>query len=80
MKKKSTVTQVRYFILCHLKAVRVFSIIYFPFIYKEIFLFSCLDGSTVSAERWMFDQEALQEYVLLCCQFPAGGLIDKPGR
>jgi len=24
--------------------------------------------------------EALQEYVLICCQHPSGGLIDKPGR
>ena len=28
----------------------------------------------------MFSQEALQEYLLICCQFPSGGLIDKPGR
>lgn len=24
--------------------------------------------------------EALQEYVLICCQHPSGGLIDKPGK
>lgn len=30
--------------------------------------------------RWMFDQAALQEYILLCCQCPAGGLLDKPGK
>ena len=28
----------------------------------------------------MFSQEALQEYLLICCQYPSGGLIDKPGR
>lgn len=29
---------------------------------------------------WMFDQQALQEYILLCCQNPFGGLLDKPGK
>ncbi|KAK5648446.1 hypothetical protein RI129_003338 [Pyrocoelia pectoralis] len=28
----------------------------------------------------LFDQGALQEYILICCQYPAGGLLDKPGR
>lgn len=27
-----------------------------------------------------FDRGALQEYILLCCQKPSGGLIDKPGK
>lgn len=26
------------------------------------------------------NREALQEYVLMCCQKPNGGLIDKPGK
>lgn len=43
-------------------------------------ILSMQDDSAVSAERWMFNQEALQEYLLICCQYPAGGLIDKPGR
>jgi protein farnesyltransferase subunit beta len=30
--------------------------------------------------HWLFNQVALQEYVLICCQHPAGGLIDKPGK
>ncbi|XP_071618507.1 protein farnesyltransferase subunit beta [Heliangelus exortis] len=30
--------------------------------------------------QWMFSQAALQEYILLCCQCPAGGLLDKPGK
>jgi len=38
------------------------------------------DTQNVSAERWLFHQEALQEYLLLCCQHPKGGLIDKPGK
>ncbi|NWJ04591.1 FNTB farnesyltransferase, partial [Crypturellus undulatus] len=37
------------------------------------------DGA-LSMTRWMFDQAALQEYILLCCQCPAGGLLDKPGK
>ncbi|XP_013377345.1 PREDICTED: protein farnesyltransferase subunit beta isoform X2 [Chinchilla lanigera] len=30
--------------------------------------------------RWMFHQQALQEYLLMCCQCPTGGLLDKPGK
>ncbi|KAL7288080.1 hypothetical protein TKK_0017869 [Trichogramma kaykai] len=29
---------------------------------------------------WMFDQKALQEYLLICCQDPFGGMLDKPGK
>ncbi|CAG8443100.1 17868_t:CDS:10 [Acaulospora morrowiae] len=28
----------------------------------------------------LFDREALQEYILIACQYPRGGLIDKPKR
>lgn len=28
----------------------------------------------------MFDERALQEYILACCQHPNGGLLDKPGK
>ncbi|KAF5270211.1 hypothetical protein FQA39_LY08425 [Lamprigera yunnana] len=28
----------------------------------------------------LFDQRALQEYILICCQNPSGGLLDKPGK
>jgi len=31
-------------------------------------------------ERWLFRQQNLQEYVLICCQDKNGGLIDKPGK
>ncbi|XP_018583015.1 protein farnesyltransferase subunit beta [Scleropages formosus] len=34
----------------------------------------------LSQSSWMFEQQALQEYILLCCQNPAGGLVDKPGK
>uniref|UniRef100_A0A8C0P5C4 Protein farnesyltransferase subunit beta n=1 Tax=Canis lupus familiaris TaxID=9615 RepID=A0A8C0P5C4_CANLF len=34
----------------------------------------------LSMSHWMFHQQALQEYILMCCQCPAGGLLDKPGK
>lgn len=30
--------------------------------------------------EWLYDQTALQEYILLCCQVNTGGLRDKPGK
>lgn len=30
--------------------------------------------------EWLFSQVSLQEYILYCCQYPAGGLVDKPGK
>jgi protein farnesyltransferase subunit beta len=30
--------------------------------------------------EWLFDQIALQRYVLLCCQGKNGGLTDKPEK
>ena len=50
---------------------------------KIIYIFSmpCFpDDKVLSAENWLFHQKALQEYLLVCCQYPGGGLIDKPGR
>ena len=29
---------------------------------------------------WFFDEGALQQYILCCCQHPLGGLRDKPGK
>jgi hypothetical protein len=29
---------------------------------------------------WPYDQTALQQYILLACQAPGGGLRDKPGK
>ncbi|KAI8062189.1 terpenoid cyclases/protein prenyltransferase alpha-alpha toroid [Gongronella butleri] len=34
----------------------------------------------IAQEDYLFDREALQEYLLLCCQADRGGLIDKPGK
>lgn len=41
---------------------------------------SCKDGYTINIDELLFNREALQEYVLICCQKPNGGLIDKPGK
>lgn len=39
-----------------------------------------LSGVDKQMEHTLFDVEALQEYILLCCQKQNGGLIDKPGK
>ncbi|NWI24266.1 FNTB farnesyltransferase, partial [Sula dactylatra] len=39
-----------------------------------------MGDTELSMKHWMFDQSALQEYILLCCQCLAGGLLDKPGK
>lgn len=41
---------------------------------------SCEDGYTINIDELLFHREALQEYILICCQKPNGGLIDKPGK
>lgn len=33
----------------------------------------------MNSEKWLFNQKALQDYLLKQCQDPKGGLIDKPG-
>ena len=30
--------------------------------------------------EYLFHQEALQGYIILCCQHAKGGLFDKPGK
>ncbi|CAG0917395.1 unnamed protein product [Notodromas monacha] len=34
----------------------------------------------LNSSRWLFHQEALQEYLLHCAQSPKGGFVDKPGK
>lgn len=34
----------------------------------------------IPENSWLFDQQALQKYVLLACQDFEGGLKDKPGK
>lgn len=41
---------------------------------------ACKDGYTIDIDELLFNREALQEYILICCQKPNGGLIDKPGK
>lgn len=37
-------------------------------------------GDTIQIKEHLFQHEALQEYILICCQHPAGGLLDKPEK
>lgn len=43
-------------------------------------LFCFLDSNLIETDKWLFNQQALQEYILCCCQDKYGGLIDKPER
>ncbi|PIK62700.1 hypothetical protein BSL78_00395 [Apostichopus japonicus] len=36
--------------------------------------------TSLDCTSWMFNEEALQEYILICCQNLNGGLVDKPGK
>lgn len=38
------------------------------------------EGKVFNTNYWLFNQEALQEYILICCQHSSGGLVDKPGK
>lgn len=49
----------------------------FPLIHK---ILMSQEDKAIQQEHFMFDQKALQEYLLLCCQHRNGGLIDKPGK
>ena len=49
----------------------------FPLLY---FHFQKCGVKSLAEDNWHFDQLALQEYVLCCCQHPFGGLVDKPGK
>ncbi|XP_071962198.1 protein farnesyltransferase subunit beta-like [Antedon mediterranea] len=49
----------------------------FPLVHK---ILNGHGDNAVSTRCWMFDQNALQEYILICCQNVHGGLVDKPGK
>ncbi|XP_065211729.1 protein farnesyltransferase subunit beta [Planococcus citri] len=49
----------------------VFSVMYANFNLLE-------DEQAIS--KHLFSHRALQEYILICCQHPSGGLLDKPGK
>ncbi|XP_076164806.1 farnesyl transferase beta subunit [Ptiloglossa arizonensis] len=38
------------------------------------------EGKVYNSNYWLFNQEAVQEYLLVCCQHHNGGLLDKPER
>ncbi|GLG96877.1 Protein farnesyltransferase subunit beta [Gryllus bimaculatus] len=48
----------------------------FPLLHKAL----ADEDSTCVSTNWLFHQEALQEYILICCQNSLGGLLDKPGK
>lgn len=37
------------------------------------------EGKIYNPYYWLFNQETLQEYILICCQHLQGGFADKPG-
>ncbi|XP_065845362.1 protein farnesyltransferase subunit beta-like [Oscarella lobularis] len=49
----------------------------FPVIAHTLQALGC---KAIAQEDWMFDREALQHYILFCCQSLIGGLVDKPGK
>ncbi|GBN51621.1 Protein farnesyltransferase subunit beta [Araneus ventricosus] len=49
----------------------------FPLVHR---LLNKTDPENLDMSCWLFNQKALQEYILISCQAPHGGLIDKPGK
>jgi len=49
----------------------------FPLLHQ---LLSSQSKENLPRKNWLFDQRGLQEYLLICCQDPRGGLVDKPGK
>lgn len=39
-----------------------------------------MENKVFNSSYWLFNQEALQEYLLICCQHLHGSLVDKPGK
>ncbi|CAO3576374.1 unnamed protein product [Absidia cylindrospora] len=52
----------------------------FPLLNAEMTRRQQSNGTRTQEMDYLFDREALQEYILLCCQSENGGLIDKPGK
>ena len=42
--------------------------------------FCIFAGMQLPANKWLFNQEALRDYILCCCQDTSGGLLDKPDK
>ncbi|KAG8197590.1 hypothetical protein JTE90_021320 [Oedothorax gibbosus] len=49
----------------------------FPLLHR---LLAKTEPDLTTCSNWLFHQRALQEYLLIHCQAPHGGLIDKPGK
>ncbi|XP_039249579.2 protein farnesyltransferase subunit beta-like [Styela clava] len=49
----------------------------FPLIQNTLLAEGC---KSLCKHNWLFNQQALQEYLLISCQSRFGGLIDKPGK
>lgn len=49
----------------------------FPILHGYLFSKGSL---SLPNNEWLFNQRALQEYLLCCCQDSTGGLFDKPGK
>ena len=47
---------------------------------RALFNFLPICSGGRAPDDLLFDRAALQEYILVCCQSPDGGLLDKPGK
>ncbi|XP_060527006.1 protein farnesyltransferase subunit beta [Cylas formicarius] len=43
-------------------------------------LYTLLAKDDLAPHDHLFDERALQEYILICCQHAQGGMVDKPGK
>lgn len=39
-----------------------------------------VDSDVLQCKGWLYDEVALQHYIILCCQCSLGGIVDKPGK
>lgn len=49
----------------------------FPIIHRMLYE---ENPEILSVDRWLLNHEALQEYILVCCQNPTGGFIERPKK
>lgn len=57
----------------------VFPIIDQLYLNPDAYTDDSIDTSSLLTENWLFNQRALQKYLIVCCQEKEGGLRDKPG-
>lgn len=51
----------------------------YPIHLEQIIIYRFADEMITRGDL-LFHQQALQEYILICCQNSSGGLLDKPGK